>query len=466
MNILNDGIAFGVSSLGCPLIAIDLDENPITGSTPDSIKNLLVEVFDIPNNKEKGVNGVDEVIKSHIAYCSSGKNKGSDALPVYMSYLTSLVHEMRHYHDLISSTTGFRNIFFSISQYFNTPSVFYSILNAYRDGIIDIITIPFNTSSISNESIGELRVQELEYYFDRVKKVNTNNLKNWSLDFPKLTSATLGTLYETSAINHQIGFAYDLIGNKGRDLILDLFNSTERGKQYLHGVRILQELKLSNSNDFNITSSHLCLLTWYALNGGKLQGKGFGKSISSIVLWELLLTEYSKKENNKSSLESVLGMCNDVFNSWGLTDLNTTVIEWDDVIEQMSEALIRETKIVNIDFSIHQSGLNDFQKIINDRKYIINLISKNMNLFFDPQVYGWGVILGTYPIPTIALKCNGIITYIDNVKNREFNIVNEFFFWEIVHTLLSKGRGYSCPFLEDHVFNILKKDGEISFWMN
>jgi hypothetical protein len=43
---------------------------------------------------------------------------------------------------------------------------------------------------------------------------------------------------------------------------------------------------------------------------------------------------------------------------------------------------------------------------------------------------------------------------------------NEFYFWEIIHTLLTKGRGYSCPFLEEHVFNMLKNDGKISFWMN
>jgi hypothetical protein len=470
MNYLNDGIVFGVSSLGCPLIAINLDENPISGETPDYIKELLLEVLGIDIIQRESVlldiNQIDEILQKHIELLinDEGKNK---YLSIYVSYLTSFIHEIRHYHDQISTSTGLDYLYYSLSQYVNTPAIFTSILDLFHNKKIEHITIPFDYKDISEENMSTIRFQELVNYFERASKVDKKTSSNWNLDYPKLTSATLETLFETSAVTSQLGFAFEVMDQKGFDLILNLIKSTERGNRYIDGIRILQEFKVGNSNSFGVQSAHINFLSWYALNGLKPLNSDFKDSPSPIILWEFLLYNYSISELGDLTTSELMTFCDNITSEWKLLDCKSSFLAWDDIMNNRINHIESEIKKIDVDYlPTHKFSVVDFRKIMADRKTLFEIQNKDLNLYFDTQAYGWGVLSGLYPRPTIALQYNNDVSFL-NSNDREFGITSELFFWEIIHNLLIYGRGNAGPlFLENYVFEMLIKNNDIKFWLN
>lgn len=104
---------------------------------------------------------------------------------------------------------------------------------------------------------------------------------------------------------------------------------------------------------------------------------------------------------------------------------------------------------------------------------LLSRIFEEPNIYHDLQCYGWSVIAGFFPAPSLALKFHDEELF---MKFHGAPVVGEdlgrqLMFWETVLDLLLKGRGSGAiTFIEDHVFESLIKGKyggpQLDFWLN
>lgn len=477
LGFMRGASVLGAASPGGMYVALNLDENPITGTTNPQVSEAVCRVLGIA---AEGVgegkwqwDSSDEIARAEGERLLS-QSDGEKQFTTYLCYLTGFIHEVRHFHDIMSTCLGQDLLFQTLNLYQNAPAIFAVLANELQAKAITRFPIPIQgrTDYLKILLEGCSHKQEVTKFFEKSRVVQERVDSNWVQSKPTLSGASLGTLFELSAVCAQVGFAYELFGDMGANTVFQLLSRRRESRRYLEGIHLVQELYASNLRKDTPDLSALGYVTWHALQGRKPRGGKFDNAPSPVVLWEYFLEKLTRKGAVTGDLQTLHNEFDNAGSSWGLLPLMDSVDDWHGVLNKRIESLasLSEGAEWNPVISV---GLPTFRSCSATMIRLFSSIVEEPQKYHNLQVYGWSVLTGAYPAPQVILKHDGKVGFLQYrgtpVVSEE--VAREIIMWESTFDLLVKGRGRgTMAFVEDYVFDILQKieygGSALKFWLN
>jgi hypothetical protein len=454
---LNASSAFGVTAQENVTIFMDLDQSSL-GKTPKLVASAVRHLCGL-NTPEDAVEPLsfddyDEVARQYYGTIIQSDRTGKSAL-IFLSYLSTFFHELRHAHDLLATSYGQDILFLTLNCYQNVPGLLAELTKWQNKGLERNIPLPL--SHINNTELPTFVRDVATRYLD---------VKNRITEFraPRVTSPaglTVGHLLEGSATEIQLGFIHELFGDQGLFELITLIQRSKGSRLYLQ-IRneIIEGFSAKGFRDLREALYAMNYILWCALIGTTFPNKKLSEGPTNTVLYEALITyvlRYVKRMDFSEVQEIVISF----YHKWGLLTPNQMIDRFSSFLDNRAgnlEQLWRqnEVNVPKINFT------NAYRSFSQSYRSFTQWIQEHPSYYFKPEVYGWAVVSGFLPSVYILVKFEGEIHgFMTDGRSgpslEEWQSITNF---STIFKLFFEGRNRTpLSFFEDKVFEYLRETG-------
>ena len=311
--------AFGVISADTLAITVDLDRSNM-GRTPEIVQQPLRAVY--IENQELLYPKILEQLPN------------SDSRLLFVAYISTLFHETRHSHDLMSSMHGVTWIQNICRFALNYAAVLIKVADCVKSNHLTEVRLPLTQDVLAFDPL----VQRLHGDYQRFKAKRATFRRPGGIFDPNLTH---GNLLEASAFMIQLDAIDTLFGEEQTAAFLAWTRDTPERALYLGSLEAaVDRIRKPVFDEFR-ASGVLALIVWSALQGATPDPAPRGHFIDLLTYFEALL-EFLTRRRAVPTLEKALGLVEDFRRSWGLTTLAAQVRWACNDVEAYSAKLAKE----------------------------------------------------------------------------------------------------------------------------
>jgi len=448
---LNSSARFGTTVLESLTVLINLDYSAM-GRTPKEVAAAVRHVCGIAlpddNFPPLNIENFYETVQQYYANFNQGDSSGRNA-KIFLCYFSSYFHELRHVHDLIGSRSGqliFYNAF-RVSQ--NMPVILARLWEWQEKNMDARIPLPLapwlHLLPGLSEDVGRAfkewsRSGDIYRTFNEPDDLATGNL-------------TVAHLLETSAVNVQLDFVHDTLGNEAVQSLASLIEEEGNSALYLQVRKEIEEAFAnidSESVDIGGLINYLIhvALSWTeALDGSESR-------IAPVRYFEFLVEEVIQRipASGPQQFADVQKAVHDICREWGLANPKTMRLLTEAILEAHVGTL-RKQFVKEEDQGrsrLLQSRLEEF-KAIQD---LVDAVPECMT----QRLYVWSLFYGRFPSVHVKVFSDGTAHDI-MTKGIEITAIDDWLessTWGGVMRLLGEGMGRMHPeFFEEICYKTL-----------
>ncbi|MEP4989571.1 MAG: hypothetical protein ABJV68_18060 [Paracoccaceae bacterium] len=442
---------------------IDLDRNGL-GSTSkgvsDEVKRLCGLCLPSDQLPKVPLNEYyDQCVEARARIKKDARDPRADLQ--FLCYFSGFFHELRHAHDLLSTTYG-QDLFFNrLNLYQNLPAMLSLIATHQKDNPMSSVGIPILNDDIAKIALG----QDFEKI---ITKYDSFSKGLAAFEMPRLSSYdrfSVRHLLEASATLTQFDFVFDLYGEEGYQRISQYVSGSPNSEIYLRLInKFSAQMSDAGFRGYGASAVH-CQLIWTALNGATSHNMLAQDGVSSVVLYEALsaklIRSVKERRASESHAEWASRCCSEFFDDWGLMQAKETVIRSSKRLHERANRLSEATNEASLvgdraratDISQHFSNLYDD---------LTSHAVDHTSDFFSQRIYVYKAVAGAYPAIAVKCKRDGVINDFESVgySNVDFEVLNDVTFFSVLFDVLVEGRHSSgLSALENMYYRVLCDEG-------
>lgn len=456
---LHSSSAFGTTIQDNLTILIDLDHSafgPTSKLVSSAVRHLCDFVFPEDDLEPVTINNFDEIAKDYYKQMKYLDPTGTQLL-TFLAYLSGYYHELRHVHDLLSTTYGQDLLFRTLNCSQNTPALLSTLADWQIRSKGRRIPLPISESLDLPKNI-----KRLLHYYDKTRS-DIRAFQNPRKASP--AGLTTTHLLEASAIDVQLDFIHDLFGEEGVFELTKFIQKGQRSRVYLQIRNDLAEIFYAKGFRGWGLGAIINYLLWCSLTGTTSPGKRLNEGPTSVVLFEAL-AEYVARLADPERVEfsQIKELVSEFYERWSFLTPEQMICRVNQVLTRRASKALETAQQHEARFSLefakaYKSFIEAF-KVINER------ILENPENYFGGRRYAWCVVARLLPSVHIKLRIDGKL---HDFMSRGSDII-PFLGWNLitgmstVFKMFMEGRSLSflCfpeTLLENICFDILKKEG-------
>jgi hypothetical protein len=465
---MNDFILYNSSAFGTTIqdnltILIDLDQN-ILGPTSKEVSRAVRHLcgFILPEDDLDPVNfdNFDIVAKEYYHSIQVNDPSGQNLL-VYLAYLSGFFHELRHAHDLLSTTYGQDFLFQMLNLYQNTPSILSQLREWSKQRSMQPVPVPLKDNIPLLSELPQDILNLLEKY---------NSLQDDFRAFHaprqrRPSNITVTHLLEGSAVDIQLDFIYDLFGEEAYHLLVEFIQNGDRSRLYL---QIRQELlDIFNDRGFRGMGMGTVLnyLLWCALVSTTFPNRKIQEGPNSVILFEALVEYVSRriKKFDDDDFGNLQELVIEFYDSWGFLPPKAMQARIQQFLSGRVERIEKTYQTHGLSHSVRDIT-TPYRSFAKAYEHMNLLIDSSPITYFGQRLYGWSFLRGLLPSIHTKVKIDGklqdFMTY--GPKVIDFEGWNYFFLNSSLLRFLMEGRSFAqVSFTDDLIYNLLTRDMKI-----
>jgi hypothetical protein len=389
-----------------------------------------------------------ETIQQYYAQFLRDDSSGR-AARIFLCYFSSYFHELRHVHDLLGSRVGQMTFYNAFRVFQNLPVLLNHLWDwqkGHPDGRIPLPLAPWI------DLVPELP-EDVQKIFSEWGKSGEMSRVFHTVDEYSPGSLTVAHLLETSAVNAQLDFVHDTLGDAAVFDLTQFIEKEGNAARYLQVRNEIQEAFEDVGYKGIGVGDLVNYLIWVALNQ-TAPADGAGNFISPVRYFEFITEEVIGRIPAGSELEmrDLQTAVNEVCDDWGLAN----PVEMRSETEQRLNRHLQRLSAANTAVG-NADGARLLESMIRQYGVIHDLATKTPALM-GQRIYVWALLYGQFPSIHVKLFCDGIahdfMTNGDEIVSAEDWI--ESAAWGGTLCLLADGMGNTHPeFFEQLCYKML-----------
>jgi hypothetical protein len=448
---LNSSARFGTTVLENLTVLINLDYSAM-GRTPKEVAAAVRHVCGIPLTDDKlpplNVDNFYETVQQYYARFKQDDPSGRNA-KIFLCYFSSYFHELRHVHDLIGSRSGqliFYNAF-RVSQ--NMPIILSRLWDWQKKNPDALIPLPLAPWLHLLPGLSE---DVREAFKEWSKSGDTYHTFNQPDDLTP-GGLTVAHLLETSAVNVQLDFVHDTLGNEAVQSLTSLIEEEGNSALYLQVRKELEEA-FANMNYKGVGIGGLInYLIHVALNWTEAADDAQDR-IAPVRYFEFLAEEIIQRipAEGPQEFADVQRAVEDICREWGLASPKAMRLSTEKILAAHVETL-RKRLVEEEDQDrprLLQSRLDEFKAIQDQVEAFPECMTQ--------RLYVWSLFYGRFPSVHVKVYSDGVAHDL-MTKGVQITAVDDWIgssTWGGVIRLLAEGMGKMHPeFFEEICYTVL-----------
>jgi hypothetical protein len=382
-------------------LLINLDHS-IFGPTPPEVAAAVSHLcgFFEPDEERKLIPADDyyQVAKDYYDGFLRSDPSGEQSLSL-LCYLSAYYHELRHVHDLMSTTYGQTVLFTNLNYYQNMPSLVAELSHWQERYPTRSIKLPLGPNLSEMKDIDE-NLRKLILQFPQIHRT-INKLDDAGNGFHG--RLTVRHLLECTATNVQSSLVNDIFGDDAHTRLIQFISEGAAAPAYWQINSDMLEAFYAKGFRGRSLGRLISYLAWCALFGG-IQSDGQKGDGVSIVNFYQALVEHVVHNIDVIDFESVRSLVDEFCDTWGLQRPAQNV--------ETTRAYL-EGRAQRMETAWHDSGASEIgAPIVAAYKKIVGAFADINEVIgtFPEQYFGnyfWLVATGKLPSAHLFIKRNG-----------------------------------------------------------
>ena len=446
---------FGATATDSLSVLIDFDDGPL-GALPDHVVSAVRRFTGLqlgdPQFEIARYDDYEVQAREQYAELERGDPSGRDSL-LFAVYLSTYFHELRHVHDLLSTTYGQEGFFHLFNHYQNTGSLLEALTDWSAKGDGRRIPLPVAGDAGLWGELPQPLHELLRRDRELTERLEDMNRRRSSV----VDEVQVVHLLEASAVSAQLGFLNDVFGYEVPHRVTEFMRDSGGQRVYLDLRSDMVDTFFLAGHRDERSSTTLNYLIWCSLTGASATDGDLASGPHPTVLFRAL-HEHVLHRCKELDFGAVREAVDEFCQEWGLRTPNENADHYSNVCKRRLADYEKKSKeIPNADkwYGVYASVTNTRAKT---RKTILDL----GEAYFSPGAYGWMVLQRALPAVHVKVRLRGEISDVmsqgsDVQPPEDWAMLAAF---ASTYQLLMKGRYRARPrFLEDIVFDRLVETG-------
>ena len=400
-NPLYSSSAFGVTTPDSLTLLINLDHS-IFGPTAPEVAAAVSHLcgFYEPGEERKRIPADDyyQVARDYYERFVRADSSGVQSLSL-LCYLSAYYHELRHVHDLMSTTYGQTVLFTNLNYYQNMPALVAELSDWQERHPARSIKLPLGSNVSELNDIHE-DIRKLILQFPQIHRT-IGKLDQAGEGFHG--RLTVRHLLECTATNVQTYLINDIFGDEAHTRLIEFISEGAAAQAYWQINSDMLEAFYAKEFRGRGLGKLISYLAWCALFGGVQSGEQTRDGVSIVNFYQALV-EHVIHHIDVIDFESVRRLVDEFCELWGLQtpkqNVQTTRADLENRAQRMEKAW-------------HDSGASEigaplvaaYKKIVDAFADINEVIADLPEQYFGN--YFWLVATGRLPSAHLFIKRNG-----------------------------------------------------------
>jgi hypothetical protein len=398
---LHSSSRFGTTVQENLTVLVDLDHSAL-GPTPKNVAAAVRHVcgFAIPGDTVAKVttDNLYETIQQYYAQFRRDDSSGR-AARIFLCYFSAYFHELRHVHDLTGSRSG-QMVFYNAHRVFqNGPVLMNHLWDWQRDHPDGRIPLPLAPWIDLVPGLSE----DVQKIFAEWRKSGDLFRTFHEADEHSPGSLTVAHLLETSAVNAQLDFVHDTLGNEAALDLTHFIQEEGNAAKYLQVRNELGEAFADVDYGGTGVGDLVNYLIWVALNQTAPADNG-DAIISPVRYFEFITEEVIRRIPAGSELElrDVQTAVDEICAEWGLVNplemRRKTLLTLNRHLDRLRAAKVADgarllESMIRQYTAIHELGTMH-PETMGQRLYVWAVLygqfpSVHIKVFFDGMAHDW-----------------------------------------------------------------------------
>lgn len=403
-NTLHSPNSIGAIAQDNLTILLNLD-NSCLGKPSSLVKNAIRHLCGFQKGEKEQENAsfenFDILAREYYEKIKKFDSSGTQ-LAIFLLLLSSYFHELRHAHDLMSTTFGQDYLFKVLNCYQNSFAML-SELKSWQD--VDDnrrIPLPFKENFSQCKGISSEILRLINKYNQAC-----SDIKNYQDQQISHFSATPIRLLETMAVDIQLDFIHDLFGDEALSVLIKIIQNNSESSKYLRIRNDLRDAFYEAGFREDKLGSIINYISWTSLMLTNQYKQEPYECLNSATYFDGLV-DYILRETKVKSLKETIESVNDFCQKWNLYNPN----EMQQIVVKYlnkRKAKFKEASLSIPKDDFRSSIQNTYFSFIDAFDAINTVISKSQEAYFGQRLYCWTFLAGLLPSIHIKLLDDGII---------------------------------------------------------
>lgn len=403
--------AYGITSQDNLSLLIDLDSSSL-GSTPKLVVKAVRHLcgLTLPDEDIKPI-PFDDYYETAREYYDEIKmsDKTGRNLLIFLSYVSTYFHEIRHVHDLLSTAYGQDILFQNFNLYQNAPSLAVALEDWQSQNPQHLIPLPILGNMDLLPGLPEDTLRLISRYSTLAEQINDTVRPRREF----YSNLAVLHLLECSATVAQLQFVGDVFGH---DAVLNLIKYIQMGdsigdeenygrykkgdplKFYLHIIGEMLEIFTAKGFQGENAGTAISYICWCSLLGTTLQDKKRNDGVSPLPLYEALV-EYVARKTESMDFFHIQELIDDFCKKWGFL---TPVQMISRISRERGELINKLEQNWKPHGDLGTILIDHYKGIVKGYNGLIETIMKDPQSYF--QHYAWAVMYGRLPSIRVLVK--------------------------------------------------------------